>query len=84
MYGAMPGFSGLARKNAFNNTNHWNIFLRDALEIAGPHDFRWAVRGMEEYDPDYLILDFDAFYPADYSLEFPFWTKCSASVSWLR
>jgi hypothetical protein len=47
MYGAMPGFSGLVRKNAFNNTNHWNIFMRDAMGIAGPNDFRWAVRGIE-------------------------------------
>jgi mannosyltransferase OCH1-like enzyme len=44
--GAMPGFSGIKRRNGFNSTNHWNIFLSDALEIAGNHDARWLVRGM--------------------------------------
>jgi hypothetical protein len=67
MFGAMPKFEGIERKISLNNTNHYDIFFRDALYIAGPNDFRWAVRGMEEYDPDYLILDYDAFYPALYT-----------------
>ena len=57
-FGAMPKFSGIARKIAINNTNHWDLFHQDAMEIAGPSDFRWAVRGYEEYDPDYLIMDY--------------------------
>jgi hypothetical protein len=84
MNGAMPKFWGFERKISSNNTNHYDIFTRDALEIAGNHDVRWAVRGMEEYNPNYLILDFDGFYPADYSLGHPFWSRCSPSRSWLQ
>ena len=57
-FGVMPKFKGLMRYISINNTNHYNLFLRDAMEIAGPSDFRWTVRGLEEYDPDYLILDY--------------------------
>jgi hypothetical protein len=68
IFGAMPKFPGFLREISLNNTNRYNIFLRDAMEIAGPHDFRWIVRGVEEYDPDYLILDYETFYPATYEL----------------
>ena len=47
IFGVMPKFPGLLREISLNNTNRYNIFLRDALEIAGPHDFRWLVRGKE-------------------------------------
>jgi hypothetical protein len=76
IFGVMPRFPGLLRELSFNNTNRYNIFLRDALEIAGPHDFRWLVRGAEEYDPDYLIMDYEAFYPMAYNLPFYQETYC--------
>lgn len=76
IFGVMPEFPGLLRVIEHNNTNRYNIWLRDALEIAGPHNFRWMVRGMEEYDPDYLIMDYDAFYPMTYSLPNYYETYC--------
>jgi hypothetical protein len=76
IFGVMPRFPGLLREILPNNTNRYNIFLRDALEIAGPHDFRWLVRGAEEYDPDYLIMDYEAFYPMSYNLPNYFETYC--------
>lgn len=76
IFGVMPKFAGLHLIVSPNNTNNYNIWNKDALEIAGPHDFRWTVRGMEEYDPDYLILEYDAFYPMAYNLS-NFWeTYC--------
>jgi hypothetical protein len=76
VFGAMPKFPGFLREISFNNTNRYNIFLRDAFEIAGTSDFRWVVRGAEEYDPDYLIMDYETFYPTSYELANPSETYC--------
>ncbi len=78
IFGVMPKFSGLLRIISPNNTNRYNLWLKDALEIAGPNNFRWTVRGMEEYDPDYLIMEYDAFYPMTYDLPNMYDTYCLA------
>jgi hypothetical protein len=84
IFGVMPKFPGLLRIISHNNTNHYNIYLRDALEIAGPHNFRWTVRGMEEYDPDYLIMNYDAFYPMTYSLPNYYESYCLIQAKYLQ
>ena len=66
IFAATPKYPGLLRIIQNRNTNRYNIFLRDAMEIAGPSDFRHFIKGYEEYDKDILILDFDGFYPMTY------------------
>lgn len=83
IFGAMPKFPGLLRIISHNNTNRYNLWKRDALEIAGPHNFRWTVRGMEEYDPDYLIMEYDAFYPITFDLPNYYETYCWIHPSFL-
>jgi hypothetical protein len=40
------------------------------MYIAGPYDFRQYIQGYDEYDPDFLIMGFDTFYPMDYRLTY--------------
>ena len=68
VFGMVPQFPNLLRGLSPNNTNRFNIWYKDALSIAGPHNFRYLVRGMEEYDPDYLIMAYDSFYPMAYDI----------------
>jgi hypothetical protein len=83
IFGVMPKFHGLLRIISHNNTNRYNLWLRDAMEIAGPHNFRWMVRGMEEYDPDYLIMSYDTFYPITYSIPDYFDAYCYIDPKYL-
>jgi len=45
IFGVMPRYPGLLRIINYTNTNRYNIFLRDAMEIAGPSDFRHLIQG---------------------------------------
>ena len=67
IFAVAPRYPGLWRIIQPNNTNRYNIFLRDAMEIAGPANFRHFIKGAEEFDEDILLLDFDAFYPMTYA-----------------
>lgn len=42
------------------------------------------MRGAEEYDPDYLIMDYEAFYPMTYSLPNYYETYCFIQKSFLK
>lgn len=55
-FAVMPQFPGLLRIISHVNTNKYNIYLRDAVMIAGPNDFRHFIQGNEEYDPDILLM----------------------------
>jgi hypothetical protein len=77
LYGHVAGFAPVLRAISYFNTNRYNIFLRNALDIAGPDDFKQLVLGGEEYDPDYLVLRFDVFYPMAYRLPNSFETYCA-------
>lgn len=68
IFGAMPKFKGLLRIISHNNTNRYNLWKRNALDIAGPNNFRWLIRGMEQYDPDILIMNLETFYPMNFDL----------------
>jgi mannosyltransferase OCH1-like enzyme len=80
IFAAMPKFPPLLRIITHNNTNRYQIWSSNAMEIAGPHNFRWTVRGMEEYDPDYLIMDYEAFYSMTYDLP-NFWDSYCCTES---
>ena len=64
-----PKYPGLLRIISSYNTNRYNIFHKEAQQIAGPYDFIQFIQGYEEYDPDVLIMGFDKFYPLDYRIE---------------
>lgn len=64
-----PKYPGLLRIISHYNTNRYNIFHRDAMQIAGPYDFRQYIQGFDEYDPDILVMGFEYFFPMDYSLK---------------
>lgn len=40
------------------------IYHNYAMIIAGPIDFRNLVIGQEEYDPEFLMIPYEAIYPA--------------------
>lgn len=65
-FAVMPKFPGLLRIISHTNTNKYNIYLRDAVMIAGPNDFRQLIQGEEEYDPDILLMEYATFYPLTY------------------
>lgn len=80
-----PRYPGLLRIINHRNTNNYNIFLRDAMQIAGPYDFRQYIQGYEEYDPDVLVLGFDSFYPMDYRLSYNVYDSyCAVRSEYVR
>lgn len=69
IYGAMPGFKPLLKMISPPYANRANIWEQNPYAIAGPNAFREVIRGQEEYDPDYLVLRLESFYPNVY--DFP-------------
>ena len=63
-----PQYSGLLRIISHYNINRYNIYQKDASQIAGPYNFRQYVLTTDEYNPDILMLPFEYFFPMDYSL----------------
>ena len=45
IFAVAPRYPGLLRIIHHSNTNRYNLFLSDALEIAGPTNFRHLVKG---------------------------------------
>ena len=62
-FGNMPKYPNLMRINSYRNLNRMRIYQTNALNIAGPVDFRQLLVGREEYDPNILILPYESFYP---------------------
>ena len=62
-FGNMPRYENMMRINRFQNLNRMRIYWSDPMVIAGPVDFRQLVVGQEEFDPEYLILPYETFYP---------------------
>lgn len=77
-FAVMPQFPGLKRIIDYTNTNRYNIYLSDAIMIAGPNDFKFFIQGQEEYDPDILLMEYDAFYPLTYA--FHSWYECYCAI----
>ena len=59
----MKGYENMERINNYRNLNRMRIYIPDAMNIAGPVDFRQLLVGQEEYDSDVLILPYESFYP---------------------
>ena len=54
----MKGYENMERINNYRNLNRMRIYIPDAMNIAGPVDFRQLLVGQEEYDSDVLILPY--------------------------
>ena len=54
----MKGYENMERINNYRNLNRMRIYIPDAMNIAGPVDFRHLIKGQEEFDPEYLILPY--------------------------
>ena len=76
-YASMPGLPSLLRMISAPYTNRQNLWLQNAIEIVGPNAFRESIRGYEEYDPDYLLLNYETFAPAYYKFGYDYWfSRC--------
>lgn len=58
-----PKLPNMWRITNYRNLNRMKIYDNDAMKIAGPVDFRQFVNGYEEYDPEYLLMPYETFYP---------------------
>ena len=73
----------MGRITNFRNLNRMNIYLSDAMSIAGPMDFRQFVTLEEEYDPDILMMRYETFYPGQLT-QHPEEDRCTKRFSSLR
>lgn len=54
----MPHYENMLRINNYRNLNRMRIYIRDALNIAGPIDFRQLLIGQDEFDKEILVLPY--------------------------
>ena len=55
------------------------------MQIAGPYDFIRYIQGYDEYDPDVLIMNFETFYPNDYSLLYSYIeSRCAVKQEYVQ
>lgn len=75
-FGNVPGLENLGRVVDRRNLNRMRIYHSYAISIAGPIDFRQLLVGKEEYDPSFLVLPYESFYPAQVA-EHPEGDRCT-------
>ena len=85
LFANQPKYPGLLRIISHYNTNCYNIYQQDAMQIAGPYDFIRYIQGYDEYDPDVLIMNFETFYPNDYSLLYSYIeSRCAVKQEYVQ
>ncbi len=63
LFGNAPKFENILRVTRYQNLNRIRVYQADAMQIAGPVDWRQLLIGEEEFNPDFLLLPYETFYP---------------------
>lgn len=61
-------FSGLLRLLMPAQLNRYDLWKINPVDIFGERSFSQIVSGMEEYNPDYLIMSEETFYSTTFSM----------------